>query len=174
MKRVVFRVDDKVRVIIPKFVKRVGYPKSVADYLSVVDAKGGSLDALFASFGMLPFKRESEIKRTRDKIRKELAYMLAKADGFGGRVRSIHLEEDLSFANAEARIVGVRTVTTGTYFPPSNVGGGGYDYYDEWEPGGLDNEKRVRVASIQSTAWTQDLRCFDDKEIPVEYLEKLA
>ena len=51
----------------------------------------------------------------------------------------------------EATVLKVRTAHTGTYYPAS---GGGYNSYygepEDWEPGGLMDEKRHRVALVMS------------------------
>ena len=147
------RENDRVRIVVPKIVTRVGYPKSVKDYVKVAEEKYGA-------------QLRKDIKW---EWAVEIAYGLAKTDGFGGRERSLHFEEKPEILGQEFTVSGIRTVQTGTYYPPhsSQTYYGEYDY----EPGGLANMKAHRLATGFGVFW----HLYDGSrmEIPVAHLEKV-
>jgi hypothetical protein len=116
--RVIFREYDKVRVINPIFVQRVGYPKCPADY------KKQATDLFYQSVRVstLPWVGE-KMGRTDAKMIDHLAWYLCAKDGHGGNRRSIHTVEYPEFQGATAYVSSKRTVKTGT-----RVGG-------DWEEG---------------------------------------
>lgn len=134
----VFRVGETVRVVVPSFVKRVGYPKSVADYLPIVHQHAKALDALFAT---LSPKKAPPDKRLRKGVEYELAHVLARQDRFGGTTRSIHLVDVPEYAGRVCHVVEMRTAMTGEY---ERGGGLGEDY----EPNALANRKARRIAML--------------------------
>lgn len=148
----VLRVGDRARIVTPKFVVRVGYPKVTEDYLPEVDAKvGPELFALLEKLLVIdagPTPGRIRLDTTRwpehrvvKRIRHDLAYLLARADGFGGKTRTLHYREIPEAASEIIEVEELRTALTGTYFPPRS-------YEDDWEPGGLDNEVRHRLAKV--------------------------
>lgn len=154
----IIRVGDWVRIVTPKIVTRVGYPKSVKDYMPTAKA-------LF----------EAELKKhlggmVIDRILHDIAYGLAKSNGFGGNERSLHLEDQPQIMGQEFCVSGVRMVQTGTYYPPSYW----TSYYGEhdWEPGGLADMKSRRLLSGFGLGQLVDI----DKriEIPTEHVEKIT
>lgn len=170
-KKIVFREGDAVRVVTPMFVMRVGYPKSLEDYESEVDAQvGHQVNDLILAAGGQPFVRgrrfnvPDEPTKIRRRILSELAHARAVADGFGGSERSLHFKEVPEMAGRTCVVSRLRTVKTGTYYPASVSGG--YEDYD-WEPGGLMDEKTHRLAELCSTGLSGEF------EIPVYHLEKI-
>jgi len=143
------RVGDKARIVVPKFVIRVGYPKVIEDYLPQVDAVDADLLALLEKLIISGDKRDylrlmpSRMLEHRvvKRIKHDLSYLLARKDGFGGRQRTLFHREIPEAAGEVVEVIGLRTALTGTYFPPQS-------YDDDWEPGGLDNEKRHRLARV--------------------------
>lgn len=127
----VFRVGDTVRVVVPAFVKRVGYPKSVADYLPDVQQHAKALNALFAT---LSPGKPLPSDFLRKGVEHELAHVLARQDRFGGTTRSIHLVDVPEHAGRVCHVVEMRTAMTGEY---KRGGGFGEDY----EPNALANRK---------------------------------
>lgn len=154
----IIREGDRARIIVPKVVVRVGYPKAVSDYLETAKAKFGA--ALLEEIG----------ERVTDQVLQKIAYGLALADGFGGRERSLHLKDVPDLLGQEFTVGRIRTVQTGTYYPPR----GGYDYYGDYdhEPGGLENMKARRLATGFMVANCTYL--VSKSEIPVEHLEKVT
>lgn len=182
MKKDIIREGDKVRVKIPKFVSRVGYPKSVDDYLTVLWEKHGTdLDAIFkmVSGHTGRFKtyldKPPELSKQRLRVERELAYLMGRREHFGGNERSIHWLDIPEYAEVRTEVLGVRSVYTGTAYPPcsSTSYGGEYDY----EPGGLANMKCHRIAEVRLYHTTPNkplqLRKLVHLEIPVYHLEKI-
>lgn len=170
--KVIFRRGDVAKIIIPKVVKRVGYPKSVDDYLPSVNVQfGEELAKIFYQKNL-----SLSANATRAKVEHELAYMLAKQDMFGGPTRSVHLEDLPDIAGRKFFINSMKTYMEGTYYPASR--GGGYDYEHD-EPAGLSVSRGVRVAighiENASCMWPEKLQWGEFKEyrIPVAHLEKL-
>lgn len=168
-KKVIFRVGDTCKIIIPKVVRRVGYPKSIdEDYLPAAKVRFGPLiDQLFANeFGGNTVQRE--------KIEREMAYLLAKKDKHGGPVRSVHLEEKPEWADATFFIYDMKSYREGVYVAGSR-GSYGYDGYSEPEPPHLDSTGVVRCAigRVSSNSPTIFKASDDMTRIPVAHLEKL-
>lgn len=128
-KKHVYRVGDKVLIKTPKFIVRVGYPLTVVDVRHEIE-KHPNLDEAMALLGLTSRKWAVQ----RDFVH-GAACALVRQRGFGGRERTIHYVEGFQCGEGlTTRIVGKRSVRTGTYYPPS-----GSD--DCYEPGGLDNAK---------------------------------
>lgn len=128
------REGDWVKIVTPKIVLRVGYPKTVDDFIPI--AKEHFKNTLTAVFGY---------NTNLDRVYRELAYQLLKKAGFGGRERSLHLLDQPHLAGVTVQVQRVRTVMTGRYYPSS----GGGDYYtDDYEPAGLADQKAHRLISF--------------------------
>lgn len=168
-KKVIFRVGDRCKIIIPKVVRRVGYPKSIDEnYLPAAKTRFGPLiDQLFAN----EFKGNVP---QREKIEREMAYLLAKKDKHGGPYRTVHLEEKPEWAGATFFIYEMKTYREGVYVAGSS-GGWGYSGYDEGEPPHLDSTGVVRCAIGRvSSNSPMIFKASDDlTRIPVAHLEKL-
>jgi hypothetical protein len=184
------RVGDLVRVKIPKFVGRVGYPKDVDDYerelaenpekqelLNLVFEALTGDDQILGSTGTLDH-REMRKHRSRYRVEREIAYLMAVADGFGGRDRTIHWVEYPEHQDMECTVTGLRTACTGRYYAPS--GGGGRSYFgddeDWYEPGGLSDMKHHRLAKVNLYAPSDagTLKSMGQTlELPVEHLAKV-
>ena len=148
----IIREGDIVRVVIPSIIVRVGYPRSIESYISEAEEKYqksllGDMD-----------------ERCAEKVINQIAYGLAKQDGFGGRERTVHLQSEPDLTGAEFTVQSTRMVQTGTYCPPCAP----RSYFGEleYEPGGLENMKYRRLASGNYFG-------FSHFEIPVEHLEKV-
>lgn len=127
------KADDRVRIVNPVIVLRVGYPKTVSDYLKEAESlfKKSLLDVIGP--------------READMALSKIAYGLAKRDGFGGSSRTLHTKVDELMRGAEFTVIDCKTAKTGEYFPPQ----GGADYWGECDywPGGLSNMKTHRLLS---------------------------
>ena len=155
----IIRLNDRVRITVPKIVTRVGYPKSVKDYLPLAEEKYGA-----------QLRKDIKWEWAVNKALQQIAYGLAKTDGFGGRERSLHFSEKPDLLGQEFTVAGIRTVQTGTYYPPhsSQTYYGEYDY----DPGGLMDMKAHRLATGFGVFWS--LYDGSQLEIPVEHLEKIS
>lgn len=139
------RDGDWVEIVVPRFVTRVGYPKTLDDYKKDIEEKQCILLSTLLS-GYQPGHRRDLAKQ---RIVHELAYLAAKDDGFGGRERSLHFEDHPELQGRLCQVYGVVTRMTGTYYPPCTSRGWGYGgYEEEYEPGGLANQKCHRLLRI--------------------------
>ena len=150
----IIRVGDVVKVVNPRPVIRVGYPKVPADYLPDAEkASGAAVDEL-----LKPYWRHSSdprMKWLRNKILSDMAYVLAGRDGLGGGERQIFFRDPKdSVIGRHCRVKRIRIAKTGTYFSPTGYScpySGEYDY----ECGGLKNEKTHKLLEVD----------FDDREL---------
>jgi hypothetical protein len=130
MNKNIIRVGDRVKIVVPSIMLRVGYPKTVGDYEQ----------AAKEAYGAQLWRDMSG--RCAELAIRQIAYGLAKKDGFGGRARTMHLREVPELLGREFTVHSMRTVQTGTYYKPRSSGDG-----EDWEPGGLDDRQDHRLAS---------------------------
>ena len=129
------RVGDRIEVISPHVVSRVGYPKCHADFLvEVQQTHKAAVEALFRT------------KRMRHRAYSALAYEALGSAHFGGLERQVHTVEKEGIVGYTATIKHARTVVTGKYYPPHYS----RSYYGECdnESGGLNDRKYVRLVTI--------------------------
>ena len=145
-----YREGDFVRVVNPRFVTRVGYPKSVADYLPTVYKHDYDVKVLLlkmqnkeATALMLRTERGPGYKPTR--LEWELAYFLAVKDKFGGNERSLHWNEYPEMAGKETRVLEVRSAMTGVRYAGCR---GSTMFDDDHEPPALEDRKVHRIATL--------------------------
>lgn len=129
----VYKVGDKVRVVTPKFVERVGYALRAGDLVDEFEAHP-KIGAALALLGI----------PTGERVRREFingcCRAAVEARGFGGKERSIyHYDRVVGYAGYVTQVYSKRTVRTGTYYPPSSGQDWDGGYYHE--PGGLENAK---------------------------------
>lgn len=139
---------DWVEIVDPRVVKRVGYPKSVDDYKVIVrDRFSDQLAAIFPHTRLISVVAE----RAQRRVIHEIAYMLAKEDGFGGPDRTIHLEERPDLRGRTCQVTEIKTCMTGRYYAPSSW----RDSYGEsdFESGGLANQHCHRLLCINTGEW---------------------
>lgn len=137
-KRTVIRVGDKVMIVNPRFIVRVGYPLTFKDLIPEFE-NHPKLDEAASLLGILFTNRKSKIAR--DFI-VGCSKAMVRVRGFGGKERQIFYQDGIPFHLHEhevTEVFGKRVVKTGIYYPPT----GGYDYFGEYdrEPGGLSNER---------------------------------
>jgi len=169
LNRKVIRVGDWVKIVVPRFVERVGYPRSLKDYKGAVEVLyKEQLDAIFEKRDRRGILRAPPFVewRARERVVHEIAYMLARQDGFGGRDRTMHFKEVPEMDGKMVQVQRVRTCMTGTYYAPSCDG-------EDYEPGGLDGQKRHRLLLVKS-GWSGGLNLGffdpDDYWVPVEHV----
>lgn len=132
------RLNDWVRVVIPKIVVRVGYPKTVDDYMDTARDKYAS-----------KLKEDIHDRHLLDRALRSIAHGIARANGFGGTERSLHFLDVPDLLDKSFRVSGIRSVRTGTYYPPSYSSSGSCwgGYEEDWEPGGLRDMKVHRLVT---------------------------
>ena len=155
MKKDVIRIGDTVRVLRPRWVKRVGYPLVWTDLVDDVRSDPRTTEAL----KLLGMDEVDELRSDGcSQFVRAVAMARVEQRRFGGNERSIHYlrvgsadESSLDliasncvphhgYVGREVEVLSKRTVKTGVRFP-SWSGRSGPDYEYEYEPGGLDNCK---------------------------------
>jgi hypothetical protein len=162
VKKHVYRVGDKVRILRPNWIERVGYPLIWTDLIDEVEADPRTHAAL-AVLGVPGFydTRNSDpakiinllaksSKMPRDFVR-AVAMQRVEERGFGGKERQLIYEKPLEnlrsifdtgmtirtsaqidYTGWGMTIISKRNVKTGTYFPPSGGVHYGYDGAEDW------------------------------------------
>lgn len=130
-------IGKTVQVVKPEVLLRVGYPKALADYLPAAKEDWeGDLGKLLG--GLWRYGPE----KSKAKILRELAYMRARADGFGGGHRTLHVLDHEALRGHVFEVVGARRVWTGV----RSAGGG---YGDDYEPPALCDQQAHVILSLQ-------------------------
>lgn len=148
-----------VKVIIPKFVERVGYPNSIEHYSKIAetDAKlllNSVFRKLFPCWNSSLDSGNWRTKKAQEEIYRSLGWAMAHADGWGGRKRTIHFIEKPEFLNAEGWAQNFKRCVTGTYSPGYRSGGYGYE---EWNPPYLYDQKHHRLVQLCGLGVPNDL-----------------
>jgi hypothetical protein len=154
MRHAPIRIGDVIKVIDPRVVERVGYPRTVDSYVEEAESTAGKF---------LDFTLRCPA-RARCKLIREIAYALALKDGFGGRERTLHFIEIPQLLGESYCVQGVRSAKTGTYSPGyrSSMWGGNDD-----EPPSLSEEKTRRLVQISTGMFIGDSKLV---ELPVEHV----
>lgn len=174
MKKDVIRIGDTVRVLRPRWVKRVGYPLVWTDLVDEVRSDPRTTEALKV-LGLSD--RELQSERTSQFVR-AVAMARVEQQRFGGNERSIHYQRvgsadesalDLIASNCvphhgyvgrELNVISKRTVKTGKRFPAWS-GRSGPDYEYEYEPGGLDDCK----THVLLNTWAGEIEVCDVEKV---------
>lgn len=144
MKRHVWRVGDRLRVVNPRWVKRVGYPLvwyELMDEVAEDWSVGVAWDVLndYAPRGRLLGTPTHGVPLYFLQV---AAKALVERRGFGGNERQIIYTGSDNYQGMQFEVLGRRVVKTGTRFAPT--GGVSYscDGPEDWyEPGGLEDMK---------------------------------
>lgn len=146
----IIRVGDRVKIVVPDVVVRVGYPLTKADMMKrQTPEQLQAIRDMFKSFNVR-LKMDSisalglgeadrDMERLYEKIRYAMAgEMLAQA-GWGGKQRRIHTYTLKAIKGLLATVDARRVVKTGDY----NRGCSSQDYWGEYDydPAYLSNEK---------------------------------
>jgi len=133
-----FRVGDTVRIVRPRFIKRVGYPLTFVD-LREEFADHPQFTEAMRLLGFTDGAHEVPFRVKRE-IVDGLARGAVRARGWGGKERRIHYEDQpRDLTDYLTTVLAKRVRMTGDYYPPS----GGQDMTGEdwYEPGGLTNQR---------------------------------
>lgn len=175
----IIRIGDKVKIINPRIIDRVGYPKSVEDIIRNEFTKedADKVDGLISHLSGLPrniftpYNKSYDLKREHlfDYIVRECAYIRLKRNGFGGNARTIHYKEIANdIKDLEFDVVGKKLAKTGT-----RVGGtpeyfnGSYDIDAE---GPSFNEEATHI--ILTVEWHDEKFIYGDGKDPFMYMNK--
>lgn len=158
VKRVVYHVDDVVKVIEPAIVIRVGYPLTKNDALNAAEKEyGEKIHAFMCEIGAAqpddPFLNFPEYDPCLygDLLNAVSSYWL-KQKNYGGRERKIYTETDERIKETTWRVLSKRTVKTGIY----NRGGysGGWDGEPDYDPPYLQDERTHVLLALEPVTLT--------------------
>lgn len=147
-KKHVYRVGDRVRVLRPRWIKRIGYALVWTDLIDEVNKDPRSRAAM-EILGVPPRKYvldpESEYELPHEFARAIAMHRVAQR-GFGGDQRQImYLDGPFGWQGERGAVLEVYRKSirkTGTRFPATGGVTYGWDGPDDWyEPGGLTDEK---------------------------------
>jgi hypothetical protein len=153
----IIRVGDRVEIINPEIVIRIGYPMSFDDaktkvkelyHNEIVEFLNKTIHAqtkphidLFAK--VINYNNIGIY----NKIVSALAYQHMSIKGFGGKEKKIYSEIRQELLGIISTVTFIKIRKTGIYFPSS----GGYDSYSgeyNFEPGGLDKMKIHKILQL--------------------------
>jgi hypothetical protein len=164
----VIRVDDYIKIIIPEYVERVGYPLTTKIVLEkfTPEQKQKLYKCLLDTFG-IPCKTESgelslyfDYEKEYNGILNAVARQVMIAERWGGKERRIYNQPVEYVKDQVFRVYKKRVVKTGRYVP----GYGGCDYWGEYdyESAYLEEEKThvlygvVPAVGFEPIIWTND------------------
>lgn len=152
---------EKVRIIKPLLVTRVGYPKCLSDYREPALAKLKEVGLIQS-----PNLTLDRMSRGNRRLVDALAFKMCGEDHFGGKTRSIHTEEEPKLAGEIVTVRGLRRVMTGEYYPPYSYYSNTWDGIDyDYEPGGLSNAKQHTLVQF----WAPyNILCQLDRPLEIE------
>lgn len=154
-KRIVYHVDDEVRIVEPAVVVRVGYPLTKQEALDAVEKEfNQKIHAFMCEVGAAQvddvfFNSPEYDPRLYGDLINALAGHWLRQKGYGGKERKIYTERDERILHSTWRVLSKRTVKTGIY----NHGGysGGYDGEPDYDPPYLENEKTHVLLALEPT-----------------------
>lgn len=167
MKKEIIRIGDRVRIVIPKFVVRVGYPFGLeyAENNLVSDEEKEKIRRLLGYVDGVKFGEVTKTKSYR-KILHEVCLNKLKQVGFGGNARRIHIEEISSLKDTIFQVSDKRVVKTGDYMAARH-------WDDDYAPAYLSN-CRAHVLLSGFIGFNTNWNSFGEKEIEVENVEKVT
>lgn len=153
--RIVYHVDDLVKVVKPDVVVRVGYPLTKEMALDVVEKEYSDKIHNFmysvgaAEAGDQFFNSPEYDPRLYGDLLNAMASRYLRVMEYGGKERKIYTETDERILATDWRVLGKRVVKTGTY----NKGGysGGYDGEPDYDPPYLENERTHVLLALEPT-----------------------
>lgn len=159
-KKIVYHVDDVVRILSPAIVVRVGYPLTKQDALDAVEKEYAELiQSFMVSVGAAqpddPYFNSPEYDpRFYGDLLNVMASRWLRVKGYGGKERKIYTEIDESIKSTTWRVLSKRNVKTGIY----NRGGysGGYDGEPDYDPPYLESERTHVLLALEPTTFTLD------------------
>jgi hypothetical protein len=178
-KKTIIRVGDVIRIVNPRFIKRVGYPIVWTEIADEVEKSEKCWQAYCTMTGQNPgptgLGTDWPLYPKR-KIPRYFVQACAKLEveqrGWGGDERTIHywksddpmwkghqgwFEDASHFTDRDIVVQGKRLAKTGTRYPPSG-GYSGWEYPEYYEePGGLENEKTHVILKIWGDYEIEDI-----------------
>ena len=171
-KQTIFHVGDKVRIVEPLQVVRVGYPLTKTDALDAAEKQyAEKIHTFMRELGLehddTAFGGADYDGRLYNDLLDALASRWIRAKGFGGKERKVYTEADERLRNTSGWTVSSkRRVKTGTYC----AGGysGGYDGEPDYDPPYLSNEQTHTLLTIEPPNWKLSLTAIEIEAVNVE------
>jgi len=175
-KRIVFHVGDKVRVIEPLQVIRVGYPLTKTDALDAVEKEyGDEIRNFMCSVGAAQaddtfFSSPEYDPRLYGDLLNAMASRYLRVKGYGGKERKVYTEVNERLrATSGWTVISKRHVKTGIYCSGSYSGG--YDGEPDYDPPYLSNEQTHTLLTIEPPDWKLSLTAIEIEAMNVAKME---
>jgi hypothetical protein len=171
-KRTVFHVGDKVRVVEPLQVVRVGYPLTITDALNAAEKEYAEKVHVFMRDLGLEHNDDAlggtdYDGRLYNDLLNALASHWIRSKRFGGKERKIYTEVNERLRNTSGwTVLSKRHVKTGTYCR----GGcsGGYDGEPDYNPPYLSGEQTHTLLTLDPPDWKLSLTAIEIEAVNVE------
>jgi len=163
-KKDIIRVDDKVRIINPEFFVRCGYENNRQSHTERIEIVNRD-DIIELIKNVFPNHFPKIISYSKDSmarwesvihnVAKALAYEAVHENMKSGEERKIFTSKySVGSYFGNDVVTDIKYVKTGTYIPP-HIYHGVWD--DDYEPGGLLNEKVHKILQIDFDNWIEDI-----------------
>lgn len=171
----IIREGDEIKIIIPEYVERVGYPltKSLIIESMTLEQKNKLHRTIAEIFNLEHYSGDPSLVFYDDKDDNRLLYAIAdrilKEKGWGGRDRKIYTKTDESYKDQVYTVCKKKVVKTGKYNHGSNWHDpwtGDYDY----EPAYLSDEKTHVLYGVGGYATQYGPCIWSDSDL--KYFEK--
>jgi hypothetical protein len=152
----IIRLGDKVKVIQPLLVERVGYDNNLEASIKYVEDNFYPQITKFVNSILNP---DTDVLRLTNyhivdrKVVRALAYGFVGKNIKSGSERKVFTKESPFLQNQVMYVVGIKYVHTGKYDPPYST----QDYYGEWDSysGGLTDRKTHKLLSLDTEPYDQ-------------------
>lgn len=143
----IIRRNDSVKIIIPNFFVRCGYPMCPeTEALRIRYTFGHEIQMLLLEIGVKEYQKSIFNHTYLDKICKEIAYAKCKTNHYGGYDRQIFTQEFPTLKDSVFHVIDTKYVKTGKYVPGSCYSSfeGGYEH----EPAELVKTKTHKLLRL--------------------------
>lgn len=173
----IIRVGDTIKIIIPEYVDRVGYPltKRIIVESMTREQKNKLYKSIAEIFDLKHYSGDPSLlfsdPKDDDRVLYAIADKILEKRGWGGRDRSIYTTFDGSLTDVVYTVCKKRVVKTGTYV----AGGGSRDYWTgeyECDPSYLKNEKTHILYGVDGYITKDRYLTFFTDDRGLRYFEK--
>jgi len=175
--RIVYHVDDLVKVVKPDVVVRVGYPLTKEMALDAAEKEyGDKIRDFMCNVGAAEaddqfFNSPEYDPRLYGDLLNAMASRYLRVKGYGGKERKIYTEVNEQLrATSGWTVISKRRVKTGTYC--SGGYSGGYDGEPDYDPPYLSNEQTHTLLTIEPPDWKLSLTAIEIEAVNVELLKQ--
>lgn len=172
----IIREGDDIKIIIPEYVERVGYPltKKIIVESMTREQKDRLYKSISEIFGLDHYSGDPSLiffdpKEDGERVLYAIADKILKERGWGGRERKIYTKIDESYKDQVYTVCKKKVVKTGTY----NHGSSWHDYWTgeyDYEPAYLSNEATHILYGIGGYTTQSGSHFWSDSDM--KYFEK--